>query len=900
MTDSTKIVSSTYDIQKRWLELIAPKYFNIKDNNMLKAGLFGYINEVMANSVEDAAFTQAVKANEIFPNRAVLPDSIYAYASLAKYDDFSARPSSLPFMLAVKKDDIIANADQKTGYKELVISRFSKLIIENSISFMIDYDIRIIAKPTNDGKDYTLSAQYVMDIDNSVSGVTSPYLQYVVLEEQGVEFIFIRIDARQMDRIERKFMVYSTDVVENLNFEADFEGKLAGFNVYYKSPNATTHIQLDKYFVDTYKPESKNFCFYNYVGENRINISFSAHPSYFKPEFNSELLIEIFVTQGSEGNFTYTGDNAVFQFFSNGDKDFSKILSSTSVLGDAEGGMDRDDISTIKQRVIEEFSSRGNLITDIDLNNYFRQKSGESKIYFTKKRDDLIRRLFSAFILLKDDANDIIPTNTVDLLVHDYQFDNYNPAGTIQTIKAGTLFESYDVDGGTYIKPDTMYSRDELIRADANPNHYIYGTPFLTKVTTKPHFVSYYLNSVFDTYTLQFKYLNREALDEFMVNNVKIERNAVKSNVYKIRFNLLTSLDLNEIVIVNPATNEFIADLGNLKVKILISEFAKYTGYFNAKIVGLTPEGALMCEGELVTDDYINSDDKLNLQSCVYSLSDSDVLIKESFPITNDEVKFDICIFYNGYTDKSRSNLADQIPGLDDYCLTNIYSTDGNIELFKNLNSIMTSTILTKIEPSGSGFYYKIKGVPVVRYLYLQNDENMRQLIKLLDYFKDVLSGALDVMENNVNIDFKFYNSFGPSKFFTIGTAKQKLNKTSIAITLNIKIVGEIRSILVEEIKRFIIEFVEDTNNDGTNFLYMSNLIRRMEENFGQISYMEFVGFNDYSSNYQIIENNFRGIDYLRKEQVINFIPEYLNVNRVPVMEGGVMRFEPEIRINFV
>lgn len=892
-----QIVSSTYDLHQKWIEQIAKKYFNISDTNMLTAGQFGYINAVLANSVEDAAFTQSVKANEIFPNKAVLPDSIYAYAALAKYDDFNAKPSTIPFMLAIKKADIILNSEQRNGYKELIISRYSKLIIENAFTFMIDYDVRIIAKPN--GSDYTLSAQYVMDVDNSVSGVSSPYLQYAVFPDQGVDFLFVRLDGRQMDRVERKFMVYSSDVVENLSFEAEFEGKLAGFNVYYRAPGGTAYTALDKYYVDTYRPESKNFCFYNYIGENRINVSFSAHPSYFKPAFNSELLVEIFITDGTAGNFTYTGSEAVFEFFSESEKDFSKILSSTNVLGDAVGGMDRKDISEIKRRVIQEFSSRGNLITDIDLNNYFDQRSGTSKIFFTKKRDDLIRRVYSAFVLLKDDANDVIPTNTVNLLMRASQFDAYNPAGTIQTIKAGTVFESYDLDGGTYTKPATPYSRDEIIRKDSDPKTYLYSVPFLTKVNTKPHFVSFYLNSVFDSYTLQFKYLNREALDEYRINSVKVERNAVRSSDYMVRFNLLTSLEPAAVAMLTP-DGKFVGDKGNMKVKILISEGGKYTGYFNASIVGMTAEGAFQMEGKLTTDDYINSDDKLNLPNCVFSLSDRDVLIKESFPITNDDVKFDICIFYNGYDDKSRSNLADQIPGLDDYCLTNIYSTDGNVELFKNLNSIMGSTILTKPEPSGQGYYYKIKGVPVVRHLYLQEDANMRQLIKLLDYFKNVLSGALDVLENNVNIDFKFYNSFGPSQYFTIGTAREALDKTSIAITLNVRISGEIRSALVDEIKRFVIDFVETTNKDSLNFLYVSDLTSAMKQNFGQIVFTEFAGFNNYPAELQIIENNFKGIDYLRKEQVINFIPEYLNVNRVAVIEGGDMRFQPEIRINFV
>jgi hypothetical protein len=237
---------------------------------------------------------------------------------------------------------------------------------------------------------------------------------------------------------------------------------------------------------------------------------------------------------------------------------------------------------------------------------------------------------------------------------------------------------------------------------------------------------------------------------------------------------------------------------------------------------------------------------------------------------------------------------------MDDYCLTNVYETEENVELFKNLNGIMNSNILAKIEPNYAGLFYKIKNVPMVRYMYLQQDDNMKQLIQLIDYFKDILNQSLDIVENNFGIDMKFYNTFGPAQFFTIGANQDKLNKVGIGIKLNIKLSTDITSAFIADVKKFITDFVEGTNVDTSNFLYVSNLIRNLETEFRDIVYVQFVGFNDYDSSYQIVENSFKGIQALRKEQVINFIPEYLNVNRKAITENGVTRFEPEIQIKFV
>ena len=143
-------------------------------------------------------------------------------------------------------------------------------------------------------------------------------------------------------------------------------------------------------------------------------------------------------------------------------------------------------------------------------------------------------------------------------------------------------------------------------------------------------------------------------------------------------------------------------------------------------------------------------------------------------------------------------------------------------------------------------------------------------------------------------------NTYGSSNFFTIGRSKQNLNIVCISLKLNIKLAVESSAYLVNEIKKFIVQFVEDTNKAETNYIYVSNLIRSLEQEFKEIVYIEFLGFNDYGPSEQIIENNFTDLSDLTKEQVINYVPEYLNINRHVVLDNGQLVFEPRITINFV
>lgn len=893
----SEISSSVYNIEKKWLEEVAPKYFNVDEINLLQVGLFGYINEVMANSVEDNMYMLQVLSNEIFPNKAVLPNSIYSYAALAKYEDFNAKPASIPFILAIRKEDILKYADDRVNYKEIVISRYSKLMIEGEIPFMLDYDIRIIARLSNDKKDYILSAQYVFDIRNPISDIKTPYIKTIVLTEEREEFLFLRLDAHQIDRLEKKYMVYSNDIIENLNYEVPFEGTLADFNVYYREPNSDNYIQLEKYFVDSYKPEEEYFCFFNYTGENIINISFSAHPNYFKPEFNSELLVEIFVTLGSKGNFTYTGDLAEFSFHKNDFKKLSKLTTFTQVLGDSKGGLDKLFVDEIKKNIVKEFSTRGNLITESDLNNYFNSMAKNCNIYFVKKRDDLIKRIYSTFLLLRDKEDNIIPTNTIHLRMFDEEFDNYVEGSNINTLKAGTLFKLEDREGNIAVKDPNIYSESEIIDLDLDPENYFYSCPFLIKLSKDPFFVSYYLNSVFDTYILNYSYSNKNALDEFVINGINITRNSITSNDYKLRLTLTTSIDMARLVSFSDGE---ITDLDSLKLKGFIKENKSYTGYINFELVDADKDNlSLVFEATLTTNDFINTDGKLNLTSCVYKCNPSEEIIFEGFNIGNNEVAIDLAIFFNDYEDKGKDNLTNLVPGMGDYCLTNIYSTDDNVQLFKNLNNIMTSTVLLKAT-DGDDLYYKIKSVPMVRHLYLQQNENMEMLIKLLDEFRGMLSKSLELMENNFNIDMKFYNTYGNSKFFYIGREDELLDKLGLTIRFNIKISGEVNTLLINSIKGFIIDYIERSNNDSINYVYISNLMRELELNFINITFIEFIGFNEYNSANQIIENSFTGFENLSKEQINNFVPEYLNINRIPSVKNGILSFSPAIIINLV
>ena len=64
------------------MNTIAPNYFDFNNVNNYNVGIFGYINEIMANSVEDSFNATAISRREFYPTVAQFTSSLYAMATL--------------------------------------------------------------------------------------------------------------------------------------------------------------------------------------------------------------------------------------------------------------------------------------------------------------------------------------------------------------------------------------------------------------------------------------------------------------------------------------------------------------------------------------------------------------------------------------------------------------------------------------------------------------------------------------------------------------------------------------------------------------------------------------------------------------------------------------------------
>ena len=176
MSDDVKKYTSLYDIKDFALNVLGPKYFPEDVIEGYNIGLLGYSLDFMTTTTEDIFNTVPIAMNEMFPNLAQMPNSIYNYASLFEEDNLLATPAVMECILLLPLDSLITYADYGSDgtYKKFILDQRTIVYIENH-KFMLDYDIMITMRPYR--KDYIITCSYVRDYNNSISNIVNPYIK---------------------------------------------------------------------------------------------------------------------------------------------------------------------------------------------------------------------------------------------------------------------------------------------------------------------------------------------------------------------------------------------------------------------------------------------------------------------------------------------------------------------------------------------------------------------------------------------------------------------------------------------------------------------------------------------------------------------------------------------------
>ena len=80
----------------------------------------------------------------------------------------------------------------------------------------------------------------------------------------------------------------------------------------------------------------------------------------------------------------------------------------------------------------------------------------------------------------------------------------------------------------------------------------------------------------------------------------------------------------------------------------------------------------------------------------------------------------------------------------------------------------------------------------------------------------------------------------------------------------------------IMEVKMYIKSRIESINNEGTNILHISNLMREIETNYSYVDHIRFVKINNYDTDVQSLVLVFPTLEDMDKDTRRSYVPELI------------------------
>lgn len=879
MTENINL-SSKYSVEEYIHKKIAPKYLNLDDATNYRVGVYGYINELFSTGISISSHALSELFGEVFPNTARLSESIMKYASLAKVDGLYAKPANMNVIIAIEEDYIINRSRWTNGVTLDKIRIPKELVVDvEGFKFTLEDDIVITYKMV-DGQ-YAYAAYY----DKNGETSDNPYIKVLKIKQYDRNAIYIYPTIKQMTRSVTTRYIMSTNMLDNISHIVTFDGQLADFNVYYKKSNSTEIEKVEKFIEGSSNIVSNTkSCFYRVISDSELEIQFESRSGFFKPEFNSELIIEVFTSKGSKGNFTYSGSDIVVKYPNEEDESLPMTIVPVT---DSVLGSDKLSLEEIRKKVCDTFSMRDTIVMDSDLykhyNSYNLSGADKSKLRFIKYRDDVFKRMYMAYILLRDKNGEVIPSNSIDIGIKPSE---YNYETNISYIYKSNNRMIYDPS----INAVVPYRAELDTPEDAGFNYiFKYRNPYLIVTTKKPNMSIALIDYINDTYQNVYSYINPDSIMQFICNNFKVFRNPDIDERHRITMSVQKNIVPYEVDLATKDEEGNITDLGIIKMYLTVYHKNVCLGYIPLTMFDVDIEkGIYHFEGYINTSHEMYSDSVISKDTFYKPFVNTDEIIDVKLPYT--DLYFKTTIFSRQDILYNRAEV-NEINVPYGYSLVNIYhnTEDSPVDIFHNVSDIIQLEMKNMIiDRTDRTTYNRIIKAPLIAEYYYDDIQHKEYVHKTLFEKRNLFKIAGTKIVENYSIMLKLYNTYGPSLYYNIGRA-DRVDRVNLSMTFNIRLTKT--SILTKlEIAKAIKAYVENLNNADMSPLYISKLIDHMQSTYQDIMFMEFQNINKYVSNYQAIEPvNVGNLE-------AGFVPEFINIHNR--LEYG--QYVPDININIV
>ena len=872
--ETTDLVSTDIYRINEFIDEIKSRYIDIPEDTLM-LGVYGYLSSVLSNLMENTTIMASEYSNEAIPTRAKYEKNIIAHALALGINNINATPAQIDMLIGLPEEALVANMtnNEFTLDKEYIFQIGER----EAYPFLLDYDI-IIKRSVLPNGSYVYTARYDIDGKNKLAQLQNPYLPAMgAINVSGDRLIALNTTLRQITHTQ----IYKKIVVDNpletkvLNFS--FEDQLAFFYVDVVEDGETHYLEPVYDGLYDYD-DSREFINYMYLDEKNIRLRFNRDS--YQPRENAEVTIHIYTTLGSEANFSATDYENVMTLTSNRFP-YTGMWTLIQSTSDAHYGSDKYTIEQLKQIIPQEALSRGSISTYTDLSAAFNRLQIENescRLYLLRRVHNQIERIYFTYLLMKYGDN-VIPTNTINSSVSKGMFstasrDNYS-------MLPGAKF--YSEQGQKDATSTTSKDTDELNRMDKSG--FLYMCPYLTVLNKSPFYISYYVTFMNYTRNLYFEFINEDSLLQFVALNFYVHRDYFTNpDTYKIELHCTQNINSDfQLVTYDDEGN---VDECNLTVYAVIYTTNEDDGsitpyrYLKSELIQFNEADAeYILQFKFSSNDVISKyGTYMTITSGMYGINSNSQSTASVEPTMY--IKFFFCAkldrdYGRYYGDNQTDNLDDIIPGLNGYTLTNVYNAgELGIDIFYDYSDIQNSYIeLNQNEDGGLSYYiYKI---PVVRYTWMNSEERMRYLFSAIDLRRRYIQNVLFLIEDSFGIDYKFFNTYGPSLMYNIEN-EENIDRINLSLKFEIKFQMESDKVVLQDITNSIKEYIEDINNISD--LHIPNLITYITNIYREhIVYIKFIALNNYDSLYQsIYKNPEMTDDYFVETQTV---PEFINVN---------------------
>ena len=898
-SDSTSVVSTDIYKLTQFVEQVKAKYIDVPDET-LYLGIFGYLNAIMSNALENAAIVASEYSNEAIPTKAKYEKNIIAHALALGIDKIFANPATIEVALALPKDII----DDLMVDNTFCLDKESIFEIgeDKHFPYKLDYDV-IIKKNVLPNGSIVYSGRYDFDSGyNPIANYSSPYLPAIQLQEEGSQLLLhVWVTLRQITHTEIYKKILSNNPLETKVLNFSYSNQLAYFYVEVVETDSlgqkNVHI-LKPVYNGLYNDitATEEYINYLFLDDNNIRLTFDRES--YQPRTNAEVTIHVFTTLGSEANFTLADSYRKVSTISSDRFNYNRLYYYLTTISDSVDGRNKLDVSALKTIIPQEALSRGSITTFTDLNNAFNSvQTPDIHIEFLKKVDNQVERLWYAYLLMKDDNGNIVPTNTITACFNKSIFSNTNKFNFI--LKPGTLFYQ-DPDTGVINGYTNDLTDDEKEKMDTDS--FLFMTPFLTVITKSPFYASFYMTYIHYARQLFFTYINEDSLLQFSCLTYEFYRHYFpeeETGDTRDPNYIPNGTDTYHLIIETIQTLQtpfdlFVYDSHGVIVSAAVKMFAVFYQknndgeYYPYRYI----EGNII-DNEEDTTTTIKFEFKFQTNDVISPIGNHMYITKGMRNIVNGDYistyispNVHMKIFILAKTDKvfgreyvidtKKYNLDDLIPGLKDWSLTNVYeSGEQGLDIFYDYSDMCNSYIELTKDTKTKENNFKLYKLPVVRATYIDSETKFQNISKLIDRRRKYIQNVLLLLEDSFGIDYKFFNTYGRSLVFNIDQ-EENIDRINLSLKFEVKFVTKSDKAMLSEIIVSIKDYIEDMNN--ITDLHMSNLITYITNLYrNNIIYIKFVRLNNYDSLYQSIYKN----PVLLQEEFTDSqtVPEFINVN---------------------